>query len=380
MRETNIVIVGGGLSGLYAAYLLEMQGNMNYALLEAQDSLGGRILSTGVRASTDGTAADAIDRSNFDLGATWFWPAIQPELAALIQRLGLPFFEQDEAGDILIERSPTAAPLRMRGYLSASGSMRLEGGMHALISALTQRVDPSRVYTGYVVGELRVQDERTIVSDRKNEREPWSAEHVLIAVPPRLASNTIKFSPPLPDRLVETWRTTSTWMAPHAKYLAIYRSPFWREQGLSGEARSSLGPLSEIHDASTPGAGHALFGFFGVPASVRRKVGAEDLRLHCRAQMVRLFGPGAAQPMADFIKDWANSEFLSTGADLNVAAEHASVPPSCATGGDWEGILTGIASEWSFQYSGYIAGAIDAANRGVRALMKSIQHPEGENS
>ncbi|EDT04545.1 hypothetical protein BamIOP4010DRAFT_1927 [Burkholderia ambifaria IOP40-10] len=61
-------------------------------------------------------------------------------------------------------------------------------------------------------------------------------------------------------------------MAPHAKYIAIYDTPFWRDQGLSGEARSARGPFGEIHDASMPGGCAALFGFFGVPAQVRQNV------------------------------------------------------------------------------------------------------------
>lgn len=94
-------------------------------------------------------------------------------------------------------------------------------------------------------------------------------------------------------------------MAPHAKYLAVYDKPFWREQGLSGEARSARGPMGEIYDASIPGGSAALFGFLGVPAAVRRSVPEEALLSHCRAQFARLFGPQAATPQAEFIKDWA---------------------------------------------------------------------------
>jgi monoamine oxidase len=50
--------------------------------------------------------------------------------------------------------------------------------------------------------------------------------------------------------------------------------PFWREQALSGSARSSIGPMGEIHDVSMPGGHAALFGFLGVPARVRGKAGS----------------------------------------------------------------------------------------------------------
>jgi len=45
MQTARIAIVGAGLSGLYAAYLLEQQGIKDYVLLEARDSIGGRIAS-----------------------------------------------------------------------------------------------------------------------------------------------------------------------------------------------------------------------------------------------------------------------------------------------------------------------------------------------
>ena len=42
MQDIPVVIVGGGLSGLYAAFLLEQKG-IAYRLLEARDTFGGRI-------------------------------------------------------------------------------------------------------------------------------------------------------------------------------------------------------------------------------------------------------------------------------------------------------------------------------------------------
>ena len=47
-----VAIIGGGLSGLYAAYLLE-QKSIDYILLEARDTLGGRILGSKVFSAHD---------------------------------------------------------------------------------------------------------------------------------------------------------------------------------------------------------------------------------------------------------------------------------------------------------------------------------------
>ncbi|OXI42384.1 flavin monoamine oxidase family protein [Burkholderia aenigmatica] len=372
MQTARIAIVGAGLSGLYAAVLLEQRGIRDYVLLEARDVPGGRIASVS-RHTADGTAVATNDIDRFDLGPTWFWPHLQPQLDRLIHDLGLQRFEQYEAGDMMIERSPDTPSVRMQGYASTPASMRVAGGMSALIDALRGRLDARRVVTGQIVRRIRIVDAHVELESASVAAgvTTWRVEHVLLAIPPRLAEERIAFFPPLPTALARQWRDTSTWMAPHAKYVAIYDTPFWREQGLSGEARSARGPLGEIHDASMPGGSAALFGFFGIPAHVRKSVRDDVLRAHCRAQLVRLFGAKAATPEAEVIKDWAQDAFTATAADLDDNGHHAQAPAAAASSGPWHRRLTGIASEWSRPFPGYVAGAIEAAHAGVQALPES---------
>ncbi len=374
MQSARIAIVGGGLSGLYAAFLLEQKGIRDYVLLEARDTLGGRITSVSASGQPSPELANAPDRiDRFDLGPAWFWPDYQRQLAGVVQGLDLERFEQFETGDMMVERSSNEPAMRSRGYLSSPTSMRLVGGMGALIDALRCRLDAKRIVIGQRVRRLR--DMNTYIElDSEhvgNGVTSWRIEHVLLAVPPRLIEDSIDFSPGLPQALATQWATTATWMASHAKYVAIYETPFWREQGLSGAARSARGPLGEIHDASVPGGSAALFGFFGVSARARQGVTESVLRSHCRAQLARLFGPQAATPTAELLKDWALDPYTATAADLAGAAHHAEAPAATATSGPWQGRLTGIASEWSPQFPGYVAGAIEAASLGVRQLPAS---------
>ena len=366
MQTARIAIVGAGLSGLYAAWLLERRGIRDYVLLEARDRVGGRIAS--VTATAQAATADSIDR--FDLGPTWFWPGYQRELHQLVVTLGLEQFEQFETGDMVVERSPDEPPMRTRGYANSPPSVRLIGGMAALTDALYRALVPARILTGQMVTRMRSADTHVEVDseDTAGRVTTWRVEHVLLALPPRLAEDRIEFTPALPPALARQWRETATWMAAHAKYVAIYDTPFWREQGLSGEARSARGPLGEIHDASMPGGRAALFGFFGVPARVRKDIPEDVLRTHCRTQFARLFGPQAATPRAEFLKDWAQDPHTATAADLDAADTHAPSPAATAASGPWQGRMTGIASEWSPQFPGYVAGAIEAATLGVQAL------------
>jgi monoamine oxidase len=350
-KTAKVAIIGAGLAGMYAAYLLERSGVKDYVVLEARDAVGGRI------ASIEG----------FDLGPAWFWPGYQRQMDALVSELGLARFAQFETGVMMMERSRDERPFMAPGYVNSPTAMRLEGGMGALVDALHRRVESGRIVTGQAVRRLRCGAD-TVEVECDGGAMSWRVDHVLLALPPRLAVQSIEFLPALPQALSAQWYATDTWMAPHAKYLAVYDSPFWRDMGLSGEARSAAGPLAEIHDAALPGGRAALFGFFGVPAGVRKRVPDEEMRLLCRAQMARLFGPAAAAPQAEYIKDWALEPFTTTAADLEGAGQHALAPAAAPATGAWRGRVTGIASEWSPQFPGYLAGAIEAATLGTGAI------------
>ncbi|GAB3628117.1 amine oxidase [Pandoraea terrae] len=364
MDTVHIAIIGGGLSGLFAAYQLTQQGIHDYVVIEAKEAIGGRILSLNI---DDETKAGT---HTFDLGPTWYWPDYQPQLRQVIDTLDLPTFEQHETGDMLIEQA-SGQPNRMRGYPNVPASVRLYGGMGALIDALADRLPPANIRTGLTVKRLNSGEDRVEinVADTSGASTTLRAERVLLAIPPRIAVSRIVFDPPLPESLVTAWRHTNTWMAPHAKHVAVYDTPFWREQQLSGEARSGRGPMAEIHDASVPDGIGALFGFIGVPPNVRASLPEGALLEKCRMQLIRLFGDKAANPVAHVIKDWAADSFVATPEDLVGYGMHSSAPASTASSAPWHGRVIGIASEWSPQFPGYVAGAVEAASIGVRELL-----------
>ena len=383
MQDVPIAIIGGGLSGLYAAFLLEQKG-IDYILIEARDRVGGRIAVAKSSAGQNDSSQRVDDENSqdgFDLGPSWFWPEYQPQLSSLIEALDLPRFAQFEEGDMMVERGTNELPIRTQGYQSSPPSMRLVGGMAALTDALYARLDAKRIVTGQIVRRLTKTGQRIetgqhieIASEcgpdhiNVGQTITYRAQHVLLALPPRLAVRNIIFEPALPQDLVLEWQETDTWMAPHAKYVAVYDSPFWRDSGLSGAARSAIGPLAEIHDASLVEGEGAVFGFFGVPVKARQSVSEMELKAHCRAQMVRLFGVQADKPKAEYIKDWAQDPFTAMPADVSGTGQHAVAPASKPTAGEWQDCLTGCGSEWSEAFPGYVAGAIDAANRAVQGL------------
>lgn len=176
-HRTRIVIVGGGLAGLYAAYLLKQRGVDDYVLLESRDVWGGRIASI--------PPAEDKPSDRFDLGPTWFWPEYQPQLDRLIQSLGLQRFAQYEAGDMVIEQGWNHVPTRVRGYASMPPSVRLVGGMSALIDALRQGLNTQNLVLWQRVQRIR-SDGSSVVVDAEavsSHVSSYAAEHVLLAMP-----------------------------------------------------------------------------------------------------------------------------------------------------------------------------------------------------
>ncbi|WP_291206960.1 FAD-dependent oxidoreductase [Hyphomonas sp.] len=360
MTTPRVAIIGGGLAGLNAARLLHRAG-ISFQLFEARDRLGGRILTV------DETGSPAED--GFDLGPSWFWPEMQPAIGNLVSELGLQAFAQYSTGDMLFERTAREGPSRLPGMTHQPQSMRLASGSAALIRTLASGLPDGALNTGAAVTALHLTDFGIDVTVARDDQQPEriSFNQVIAALPPRLLATVIRWDPAPDPATLDLWQGTPTWMAPHAKFFAVYDHPFWRDAGLSGTAQSMVGPLAEIHDATTASGKAALFGFVGIPAAQRKSIGPETLIRAAIQQLIRLFGPEAALPRATLLKDWAADELTATSADVTAAGHPSAVGAEWVTGA-WAGRLLLAGSEASATEPGYLAGAMEASNRIVQAI------------
>jgi monoamine oxidase len=357
-----VLIVGGGLAGLTAARLLHKAG-MCFQVLEGRRRLGGRILSLD--------AAGAQSDDGFDLGPSWFWPVAQPALATLVQDLGLAAFPQYSDGDMIFQGAPPEAPRRYRGMRQEPQSMRLAGGSAAIVSALAAGLPNGSVQLGATVTNVAVSGQELDVGYMEANGAPRrvKASHVIFALPPRLLEATVSFSPALDAETARLWRDTPTWMAPHAKFFAIYDRPFWRDTGLSGSAQSMVGPLVEVHDATTASGQAALFGFVGVPAEQRAAAGRERITGACVRQLMLLFGRRAGELRGTLYKDWAADPLTATAGDRQ-GGVHPNSRQGPWVGGEWRDRISLAGSEASHSEPGYLAGAVAAAGRAVAEVMR----------
>jgi monoamine oxidase len=367
-QKRSVVIIGAGLSGLYSAYLLKKHG-IKATVLEARERIGGRIHS--IRPQL-GEANNHEDPGYFDMGPAWFWPEMNPLFKGLVNELGLVAFEQYSDGNYLIDESRDKAPrVYPAAYMNQSSSHRLEGGMMSIVNGLLEALPPDSVILNTQVTAITKTDSNgyLLKATQDGQQINIEADYVITAMPLRLLIQSIQFEPALPSTMQKKMQSLPTWMAAHAKIIAIYPTPFWRAQGHSGSAMSYLGPIAETHDASTNlkegqlGRG-ALFGFMGVNAPGRKTAGEDTLKAMSIRQLTRIFGPLAAEPLSVELLDWTREPFTATyddGANLTHSV-YGLVP---ANGGAEHPHLLFAGSEAATRNGGYLEGALEAAETAI---------------
>lgn len=345
------LVLGAGLAGLTAALRLHQAGH-SVTLLEARSRIGGRALSL------------PVGKGAIDLGPSWIWPDHQPQVMSLLAEMGLETLPQFEDGDFLHElHGQTRRGAFPHRYGDAA---RVRGGVQALADAMAAALPDAAIRLDQAVSAVDLSAMPRVTTMNGSV---WSGDVVICAVPGPIA-DTWSVTPAWSDDLRRAFHQWPTWMAAHAKLVAVYDRPFWRTAGLSGGAVSQVGPLVEIADQSDPEAGvHGLFGFVGVPFEHRGDVGA--LTSAALDQLVRLFGAQARAPAALHLMDWAGEPFTATPADRAPPQGH---PPygAPALSRTVAGCLFFAGAEVSARNGGLIEGAIEIGARAAQSAAAGL--------
>ena len=365
--QTQVLIVGAGLSGLHTAYECQKR-DIDYVLLEARDRLGGRIMSH--HASEQDYS---IENPAVDLGPSWFWPG-QQRIGNLIEELGLAqyVFAQNGVGAGIYEDNQGNIQRGIEG-ISMSGAYRLRGGIQQLTDSLYKYLDSQYVMRSAPVKRIAMSGEQIYCEALiDGEKKQISCQHAILAMPPRVALANIEFSPKFSeDRLLQL-NAIATWMAGHAKLVCVYKSRFWHEQGMSGDVISHRGPLQEIHDASAQdGTLNALFGFVSI-APINRKNRQEEIKTLAIAQLVRLFGEQAGQPKHVYLQDWSDEIYTATQHDQEIQRFHAMNNIANVQEPQWNNQLIWSGTEsadYRMQNNGFLEGALEASMHALSLLV-----------
>lgn len=280
---------------------------------------------------------------------------------------------------MLSERSLEEVPERFTLPDNSSlKSTRFTGGVQSLINALANTIPAETIELETKVEEVRL-EESGIVSVEAEQadgrKREWKTEAVILALPPRIVAHNIKFTPSIDSNLVSFLMDRPTWMAGQAKVVVSYAHPFWRECGLSGFVTSSVGPLQEIHDASSETGSYALFGFLGFPARIRQQLGKEQIIELVIDQLVRLFGEEAREVNDVLYKDWAEDDETAVADDLQPLRNYPQYGPPSLTG-LWRHKIIFAGTETNAQTGGHLDGAVQSAERAVNELIESRKNSQ----
>jgi monoamine oxidase len=391
VTDTQVLVIGAGLSGLAAARTLHRSG-AEVTVLEARSRVGGR---------TEG--GHTADGTPVELGGQWLGPT-QTRMYALVQELGLETFPTYNTGQHVVQlggkrtrmaskrgavpklnpfvladlfqgltrfkrladkvpldqpwtapgakaldnqtfetwilrnlRTPTARDyfrVATEAVFSAeSGNL---SALHALFYAHSGTdlegllsTDRGAQQDRVVGGAIRISETmaaelgdqvhldspvRGIEQDKGRVTvttrggEAFGADRVIVTLPPTLAGR-LEYRPALPS-----WRDQLTQRLPAGsviKLYAVYPEPFWRAQGLTGQAASDQGPIKITFDNSPPsGTPGVLMGFMEAnDGRAAARLSLEERRAAAVDCFVRYFGSRAGEPIEYIERDWMAEEF-----------------------------------------------------------------------
>ncbi|GLY38345.1 monoamine oxidase [Amycolatopsis sp. NBRC 101858] len=241
---------------------------------------------------------------------------------------------------------------------------RVVGGTVRIAQRLADDLGDAVVLDSPVIEIAHDADGVSVRSARVDVR----ADRVIIAMSPADAAR-IHVTPGLPTRRTMLQRRWS--VGAESKLFAVYDRPFWREQGLNGQAVTDLPVAQYVVDNSPPDgsvgilltflgtAGHRPDAILDDPAA-RRSAFLGDLTV--------LFGPRAANPVGYFEKDWTQEPWISgcVGSRAPGSLTQYTDADRCPVGRiHWAGTETATVNQ------GYFDGAVRAAERAVREVLDS---------
>jgi len=333
-KETEIVIIGAGLTGLTLAYLLK-DNDVDVLLVEARERIGGRIWTRKEN-----------DEPTIELGATWLGKK-HTQLVYILNELGIGSFEQ-KLGKTAIYEPISTSPFQIVDLpLNQDPSYRIKGGSESLITALSKSLK----------SEQFIHDKVQTIESTANEHS-ISCQKVVSTLPPYLFQHTIKTIPSLPDDLLDIAQQTHTWMGESIKVAVVYDQPFWNKGRLSGTIVSNVGPIPEMYDHSNIEDTHfALKGFLNGSYYSVSKAERQELVL---GQLEKYYGPQARDFTSYHEKVWKFEAHTSADYQHHILP-HQNNGDSIFRKTYLDNRLFIAGSETSAEYPGYMEGAIRSA-------------------
>lgn len=335
MKTLDVVVVGGGLSGLYVAK--NLPSNIQWKLLEASSTLGGRL-------ANDETAGGEID-----MGGAWIWPDHQPHMKSLVKELGVSTFLQP--GD--------------------SSSTRVVGGAVEFVKSMASNLDDEMVITNCPVSKCRLLKTEGLVELETVDGRVFRATQVVFAVPPKLLMKSVVFQPPLSREKVEAMQHSETWMAGVTKVALVYPERFWDLEAANTGLPTYTGPAFQVYDSSTPDQSISALTFFALADTDDDSVLADHVAKQIEFLWKHYDLPYAEQARSYTnyrVRRWPQQPFISDNQNPTRIQPHP-IPVKSLALPEWTNRLLFAGTETDLVSPGVMEGAIGAAKRVLKTLL-----------
>jgi len=248
--------------------------------------------------------------------------------------------------------------------LGSAQSVRFAGGPQQLSKGLADRLHSKVILQAPVVAVERGQ-----INTVHTEHQPYRARQVVLAIPKSVTA-AVRFDPALPPAWAQYFQRQPTGAT--VKIEAVYDTPFWRDEGLSGNVTSDTGPIEIVYDNSPPDGHRGVLVGFAEGNHGRSLFGLTDAarRSEVQTSLARYFGARAARPIAYIDRVWAE-ETYSGGAYGSYNPPGVVTSLSEAVSGP-VGSLHFAGADYSAEWPGYMEGAIRSGSAVASEVLRAL--------
>jgi monoamine oxidase len=204
-----------------------------------------------------------------------------------------------------------------------------------------------------------------------SDRLVVEAREVIVAVPPVLAAR-IDFAPALPRAHRQLLKKITPGRL--IKWEAVYDTPFWRTQGLSGQSVSEVGPANTTFDNTPPrGTPGILFGFVGGDeARAFARESPAERRRRVLDNFVTAFGDEARNPRNTFEMNWTEERW-TRGCPVGHTGQSIlrRYGPALRKA---NGRIHWAGTETATYWNGYMDGAVRSGERAAKEVLAALRH------
>jgi monoamine oxidase len=254
------------------------------------------------------------------------------------------------------------------GSKDAAQDSRLIGGTQRL-SLLMAAALGDRVVLSAPVKAIDQSGDGAVVVTIADGRA-WRGTRAVVAIPPPLAVE-IEWTPLLPAEHDALRRRMV--LGTLAKCEAIYNEPFWRKDGLNGQAlKLGDAAVPAMFDNTPPdGAPGVLMGFMGGRSWRKWQTASPaDRRAAVLEDFAQAFGPKARSPIDYFEQDWVRERW-TRGAPTSVLGPGTLIDFGARLT-EPVGAVHWAGTETAGYWNGYMDGAISSGKRAAAEVLAAL--------